>query len=347
MRCCRTAVRLVRTLITCTILLLPSSARPLPPRRRLAAISTAAFAVLAPFPCWSSPSAAAVAVNVVGTIEPGYQLPPEQYASYATLLARQDIDVVPTPTTDGASIEEDANAAKNALGRGGRTTVKLLVGHSRGGAVAALAAAAAATAAAADAPAPFLALLDPVDTADGATLRALESARRGPARVLLVSLPYGGYSAYYKTEYESACAPAGRNGEAFYRAYAAALPPNHVLHVTVRNAGHLQLLDRYSKHDPPWTTSHRTNNTSRIVARAPQPHHVPVCSDVRGQRGRQRHGRARVRAGGAHGVAAGRRVDRRHGGARRHTAAGRGNVPATASHVRGQSMNIFRMCLCI
>ena len=224
-------------LVSCVVLLWASAGgRSAAAWQRRLATAAAAFTLIAPPSCHA-------AAPLVGVIAPGFQLRLDQYTSYATALAREGVVVVQAPADAAGTVGKDAAIVLDALGKHS-AAVQLLVGHSRGGAVMALAAAV--EAAATDAPSPYLALLDPVDMADGSVLRALASIRQNnvPARVLVVSLPYGGYSAYYKTAYESACAPAGRNGEAFYTAYASALSPRSALHVTVQNAGHLQLLDR-------------------------------------------------------------------------------------------------------
>jgi hypothetical protein len=124
----------------------------------------------------------------------------------------------------------------------------LLLGHSRGGAVMALATVTFAKelltsqlllrarmkkAHSKETPrllpaAPLLTvLLDPVDTPDRyvasqilGTLKDSKSSR-WPFPMLIVSTPYGGGSAYYKTKYDSACAPQGRNADVFYQAFTA------------------------------------------------------------------------------------------------------------------------------
>ena len=121
----------------------------------------------------------------------------------------------------------------------------LLMGHSRGGAVVALAATkylkatrkmkgASSLNMDAHRPRILLVLVDPVDSAENTVLRALHESLRSyagkdtinasgeqnpswPWPALIISTPYGGYSSYYKTPYESACAPSGRNGAAFLK----------------------------------------------------------------------------------------------------------------------------------
>ena len=126
----------------------------------------------------------------------------------------------------------------------------LLMGHSRGGAVMALAAtkylkatkkskgAFSSNMIKAHRARILLVLVDPVDSAENIVLRALheslpshlpqeagtdktnalsEENHSWPWPVLIISTPYGGYSSYYKTPYESACAPLGRNGAAFMK----------------------------------------------------------------------------------------------------------------------------------
>ena len=154
----------------------------------------------------------------------------------------------------------------------------------------------------------LLVLVDPVDSSESAVLRTLHDSlasdkkenvqndtendvERGeilidnedcladkgshlwPWPVLIISTPYGGYSSYYKTSYESACAPLDRNGAAFTQemrgcrdvdskrtsvAYLSAVGvtpssqscsrerctiPSTVINVVMSDVGHFQLLD--------------------------------------------------------------------------------------------------------
>lgn len=107
----------------------------------------------------------------------------------------------------------------------------VLIGHSRGGAVASAAAAKLSGCKA-------LILLDPVDDSTLTAINILSSTSIF-CPTLIFSTPFGGRSKYYKTEYSSACAPPERSSVPFFDALRFS---SRVL-LTIPDIGHLQLID--------------------------------------------------------------------------------------------------------
>ena len=145
-----------------------------------------------------------------GLFHTGFGITTTHYQSYAHLLSEAGIPTLLVGDVDESddtalSMRRDAASllAQDTTKPAGVDTHLLLVGHSRGGAVAALAATQRETDA--------LVLLDPVDTSDGLVLAAIAGGTKmqPPRHVLIVSTPYGGLSSYYRVRYESACAPTG------------------------------------------------------------------------------------------------------------------------------------------
>ena len=96
----------------------------------------------------------------------------------------------------------------------------ILIGHSRGGAVASIVASQLPSIVKA------LILLDPVDDGDSTACNEIVSSNIHLPPTLILSTPYGGFSSYYRKSYSSACAPPDRGPEAFHRAYSTKLHSN-------------------------------------------------------------------------------------------------------------------------
>lgn len=232
----------------------------------------------------------------VSVFSPGYKIEVQQYQkileqifpySKATVLAQAD-DA--DSTTE--SLKHDAQGVLNEASKlfveskKGRDEVSsmVLMGHSRGGAVAALAAAMYLDSMTGNERRDkvtlnienttllpvnvLLVLLDPVDSSEHVVLESLRESMTKvnsswPWPVLVISTPFGGSSAYYKVPYESACAPATRNGDAFSDLFLSFEPSSsisressyektganmserkapHVLQVRLIDVGHTQLL---------------------------------------------------------------------------------------------------------
>ena len=177
-------------------------------------------------------AATALPLPALAIISPGYLLQPRQYESYVEALRKASI---PTIVQTGSEIDRANDNTAAALHRDATAVVErnpqhvpvVLIGHSRGGAVAAIAA----TEMNGMKRPPMLVLLDPVDTSPPTALSLIATPPTAPPTaqaltpVLIVSMPYGGYSSFYRTYYESACAPAQRNGEAFAAALAQRYAP--------------------------------------------------------------------------------------------------------------------------
>eukprot|EP01038_Epipyxis_sp_PR26KG_P005940 gene5940-8188_t len=91
--------------------------------------------------------------------------------------------------------------------------VVCVMGHSKGGAVAALVG----VKLQAFFVNTLLILLDPVDLVDLQAIRSIDKIKlMKPLNSLIISTPFGGYSKYYHSNYESACAPPQRGATIFY-----------------------------------------------------------------------------------------------------------------------------------
>jgi pimeloyl-ACP methyl ester carboxylesterase len=232
----------------------------------------------------------------VSVFSPGYKIEVQQYKKIldqiypnskpTVLAAADDADsTIESLKHDAQSVLNEASRLFVASNKGqNHLSSMILMGHSRGGAVAALAAATLLNSTTGNErrdavlsniehitvlpPKVLLVLLDPVDSSERVVLNSLrESITRSnsawPWPVLVISTPFGGSSAYYKVPYESACAPATRNGDTFseiltsYKpssritqdpslrkasAHASGRKASHVLQVRMIDVGHTQLL---------------------------------------------------------------------------------------------------------
>jgi pimeloyl-ACP methyl ester carboxylesterase len=163
----------------------------------------------------------------------GFRIPARHYSSIVDsfVAAGYSSPVVIEQVDDGETLGESAQRALSSMvGKG----AVILIGHSRGGAVALR------IAFALQERAISVILLDPVDDRESSTINLAVASPSLflPPRVLVISTPYAGASAFYHETYQSACAPAGRNGDSF----AAALG-DRAVHLTMPNTGHLEILD--------------------------------------------------------------------------------------------------------
>ena len=165
-----------------------------------------------------------------GLFHTGFRITTTHYQSYENLLSQEGISTLLVGDVEESddtveSIQHDAiSFLTHAATKPGKDHHNhlLLMGHSRGGAVAALAATQRETEA--------LVLLDPVDTSDHFVTEAITKADNAvnadgkgkqsrPRNVLIVSTPYGGLSSYYRVRYESACAPTGTTTQRHHTYY--------------------------------------------------------------------------------------------------------------------------------
>jgi pimeloyl-ACP methyl ester carboxylesterase len=162
----------------------------------------------------------------------GFRIHARHYSSIVDsfVAAGYSAPIVIEQVDDGETLGESAQRALSLMvGKG----AVILIGHSRGGAVALR------VAFALQERAISVILLDPVDDRESSTVNlAVAPSSFLPPRVLVISTPYAGASAFYHETYQSACAPAGRNGDSF----AAALG-DRAVHLTMPNTGHLEFLD--------------------------------------------------------------------------------------------------------
>ena len=157
-----------------------------------------------------------------------------QYFPTAQLVFMQDASTL----SQEIPILEASEAVVNQLKNGHKQIPIILMGHSRGGALAALSAMKEPSRVTA------VVLLDPVDD-NSMTLWNSLSTRRCEGNPLppffIVSTPYGGRSSYYKKAiFTSACAPEGRNAAAIWSAFRSC-EQNVGLLVKFPELGHFQL----------------------------------------------------------------------------------------------------------
>ena len=188
---------------------------------------------------------------------PGFQLDRSYYGSIAKVAANEAsiyFHYLDGPEHTSAGTIEDASALmvekirRSVAGWEKRGEDRLvLMGHSRGAAVAALA---------------LLGMqaisfdgnisliqVDPVDDSRNTAIRALHDRSNrayldkisSRLSIFIMSLSYGGYSSYYKQRLVSSCAPEGRNADSFVEALPADL---RILQKEYREVGHMQFLDR-------------------------------------------------------------------------------------------------------
>jgi pimeloyl-ACP methyl ester carboxylesterase len=193
----------------------------------------------------------------VSVFSPGYKIEVQQYEKILDqIYPYSKPTVLAAPDDADSTIESLKRDAQGILNEASRLFVAskkeqdnvssmILMGHSRGGAVAALAAAIYHNIATGNEkrdtvlsnidditplpPKVLLVLLDPVDSSERVVLDCIgESITRKnsawPWPVLVISTPFGGSSAYYKVPYESACAPTTRNGDAFSEIFSSSMP---------------------------------------------------------------------------------------------------------------------------
>lgn len=90
----------------------------------------------------------------------------------------------------------------------------------------------------------LLILLDPVDDSNNNAMKILKEYPndKNDIKILLIKLPYAGYSKFYKKSFESSCAPIGRNADTFNNI----LEENHydVDYKIIQEFGHFGLLEK-------------------------------------------------------------------------------------------------------
>ena len=197
----------------------------------------------------------ALPVDYRGTVDTsilfatGFQIPAKHYRSYADGLMRflpsSSVQFVQDENAIDGSETIEQSAAK--LSRqmqlaAAETRDVVLIGHSRGGAVAAFAVAT--THLASPSKISALVLLDPVDDTEKHTIEALTSSSTVFPPTLIISTPFGGSSRYYKSAvFDSICSPPDRGPEIFYTALRNNRQENPVRYLEFKSIGHLELLD--------------------------------------------------------------------------------------------------------
>jgi len=181
----------------------------------------------------------------------GFQIPAKHYQSYADdltrLLPSASVRFIQDENTIDGSETIEESAAKLSrqiqLAAAGTRNV-VLVGHSRGGAVAAYAVAM--TPLSSSSRVSALVLLDPVDDIEKHSLAAMASSLIVFPPTLVISTPFGGSSKYYKSAvFESVCAPPDRGPKAFYLALEKKGLENRAKFLEFKSIGHLELLDNH------------------------------------------------------------------------------------------------------
>ncbi len=197
-------------------------------------------------------------------------IPKKQYDSFSLELVQENI------CRSRITFLEDENDLSNKLDIPSSSsrlrqflpedkTNWVLIGHSRGAAVAAYSSASMEPSKKPNA----LVLIDPVDDERSTTIEYIRTSHHFP-RTYIVSTPFGGRSRYYKNAtFESSCAPPSRSSSAFYETistrlkddseaiatdYKDVVKGNKIEYVPevvlkeYKNIGHLQLLnDRQGK----------------------------------------------------------------------------------------------------
>lgn len=182
---------------------------------------------------------------------PGYRLD----ASYYRTLERE-VSAAPFRFLEGpeytSSTSPSPHSLKSAavlmadevISHSSKEKVVMMMGHSRGAAVAALASLEVLEK---EHSSPVrLILLDPVDDSELTAINSLKESsgflerQRDRLSVYVMSLNYGGYSSYYKKQLASSCAPPGRNADSFIEAFPASVK---VTRAVFSDVGHMQILD--------------------------------------------------------------------------------------------------------
>lgn len=199
-------------------------------------------------------------VKLFVVLSPGYQVPRIQYESYICSLkafiakaALCKVDItefcIEDYSLDGQLIDSSYPdfLYDRFMSEGfDANSYLLLIGHSKGGAILTYLLSRFSGNMNRNFRRTCLILFDPVDTADNDAIREIKRCSFcNFVRTLIISTPYGGRSTYYNTNYESSCAPRGRNAEAFFEAISAIAPAT--LGITFPSIGHMQFLgDRKS-----------------------------------------------------------------------------------------------------
>ena len=133
---------------------------------------------------------------------------------------------------------EASEAVLSEIKDSSKHTRVILMGHSRGGAVAALSALREPSRVSA------VVLIDPVDDSSTTFVNSLSSRGCHPTNLpphLVISTPFGGRSLYYTSaKFTSSCAPEGRNGDAIWKAFKTCTK-NRGAFVKFPELGHFQL----------------------------------------------------------------------------------------------------------
>ena len=153
---------------------------------------------------------------------PGYMIPIECYTNLYDVIqssipqSSETIVYNSNNIDNNDSILTDINNLKNLLSS--KTDKQnrniIIFGHSRGGSVALSSLLSANLKKDIN---KLLILLDPVDDGFNNAIKILKEYRivDDNLKILLIKLPYGGYSKFYKKSFDSSCAPNGRNADTF------------------------------------------------------------------------------------------------------------------------------------